>query len=44
MDGRNTAVKEVTLRDLSSAYCSVAEIYLTDAWFVYNYIGSRHAS
>jgi len=27
-------MKEVTIRDLSNAYCSVAEIYLTDAWFV----------
>lgn len=31
MGGCDTTVKEVTARDLSSAYCSVAEIYLTDA-------------
>jgi len=25
--------KEVTCRDISNAYCAIAEIYLTDAWF-----------
>ena len=32
--GHDTGAKEVTVRDLSNAYCSIAEIYLTDAWFV----------
>jgi len=31
--GHDTVLKEVTVRDLSNAYCSVADIYLTDAWF-----------
>ena len=26
--------EEVTVQDISNAYCSIAEIYLTDEWFV----------
>ena len=28
--------EEVTREDLSNAYCSLAEVYLTDSWYVCN--------
>ena len=31
---KSNNTKEVTCRDVSNAYCAIAEIYLTDAWFV----------
>lgn len=37
-EGGSTVAKDsvcdITPRDVSNAYCAVAEIFLTDAWFV----------